>query len=308
MTMNPHTKLNKIFSRGVLASLLLASTLSVGCAEEFDPPSLIDKARPLGAEVQVEGDPSRSTPRPGETAKVTWLMAAPAEMPTLAWMFAICRSGTATPAEGCAPAPYASFEGAGSPSFRFTVPSQEILGDATRLLIIGQVCTSGAPTLDPQSGLPACPGEGNTVTATLFLQQADAGNQIPALSERSFWFDGADWLADGPEVDCAGLPSVALGSKDHVLGLRTLAEDRETYVTGDTTAREELQLSQFTTAGKLGQTYLVVEPSNQEPSNDLESKWDAPETMTADGRVYFIFVARDLRGGVSHITRTVCVY
>ena len=85
------------------------------------------------------------------------------------------------------------------------------------------------------------------------------------------------------------------------------AEDRQTYVAGDTTAREELQISQFTTAGELGQSFLVVEASNQDPWNDLESKWDAPETMTADGRVHFTFVARDMRGGVNLTTRTVCL-
>jgi hypothetical protein len=301
MTMHSHDKLNKVFSRGVLLTLLLA-----GCAEEFDPPSLIDKTRPLGAEVRVDGDPSRSTPRPGETATVTWLMAAPGAMPSLAWTFMICGAGAST-TEACVATPYATINGTDSPSFSFTVPSQEDLAGATRLLIAGQICSDGTPSLDPQTGMPACPGQGNTVTATLFLQQADAGNHIPALPERPLWFDGADWLPDGPD-DCTGLPFVALGSKDHVLRLRTLTEDRETYVMGDTTAREQLQISQFTTAGELGQTYFVVEPSNQDPWNDLESKWDAPETMPPDGRVHFIFVARDLRGGVSHTTRTVCVY
>lgn len=300
--MNPHDKLNKVLFRGVLFTLLLA-----GCAEEFDPPSLIDKTRPLGAEVRVDGEPNRSTPRPGETATVTWLMATPGAMPSLAWMFAVCRAGLATTAEACTPTPFATFTGTDSPSFRFDVPSQEILGGATRLLITGQICADGAPTLDPQTGMPTCPGQGNTVTATLFLQQADDGNHSPALPERPFTFDGADWMADGAG-DCAGLPSVAIGSKDHVLRLRVLAEDRETYGAGDTTAREQLQLSQFTTAGELGQTYFVVEPSNQDPWNDLESKWDAPETMPPDGQVHFIFVARDLRGGVTHTTRTVCLY
>lgn len=303
--MNSHNQ-NKVFAG--LWAMLLVSALVGGCAEEFDPPSLIDKPRPIGAMVQVEGDPSRSTPRPGETAAVTWLMAAPAEMPSLGWTFAICRSGAASPAEGCAPTPYATFEGAGSPSFRFEVPSQEMLGGATQMLIIGQICEDGTPTFDLQTGQPTCPGQGNTVTATLFLQQSDAGNQRPALPERTLWFDGADWLTDDPNGDCTGRPSVALGSKDHVLRLRMLAEDRETYVSGDTTAREELQISQFTSAGELGQSFLVVEASNQEPWNDLESKWDAPETMPADGRVHFIFVARDMRGGVSTTTRTVCVY
>jgi hypothetical protein len=100
---------------------------------------------------------------------------------------------------------------------------------------------------------------------------------------------------------------VALGSKDHVLRLRTLAADRETYVSGDTPAREELQISQFTTAGELDRTFQVVEANNQDPWNDLESKWDAPKTMPADGRVHFTFVVRDMRGGVSHTTRTICL-
>jgi hypothetical protein len=305
MTMNSH-KLNKV--SGGLWALLMVSALSGGCAEEFDQPSLIDKPRPIGAMVRVEDDPNRSTPRPGETVVVTWLMVAPAEVPTLGWMFAICRSGTASPAEGCTPTPYATFEGAGWPSFRFEVPSQEILGSATQLLITGQICEDAMPTFDLQAGQPTCPGQGNTVTATLFLQQTEAGNQRPALPEPPLWFDGADWLADDPNGDCTGRINVALGSKDHVLRLHILSEDRETYVTGDTTVREELQISQFTTAGELGQTYLVVESSNQEPWNDLESKWDAPETMPPDGQVHFIFVARDMRGGVNLTTRTVCLH
>jgi hypothetical protein len=297
--MNPDKKLNKVF--GALWAVLSVA-LSAGCAEEFDPPSLIDKPRPLGAEVRVDGDETRSTPLPGEIVTVTWLMAAPTEMSPLAWMFAVCRAGMASQAEACAPAPYATADGTGTPSFKFTVPAQEALGSATRLLIAGQICADGAPLLDPQ-GMPTCPGAGNTVTATLDLQQAEQANHIPALP--ALWFDGAEWPND---EDCTGLPSVALGSKDHVLRLRTLAEDRETYVSGDTTAREELQLSQFTTAGELDRTYQVVEANNQDPVNDLESTWDAPKIMTADGRVHFTFVARDMRGGVSHTTRTVCLY
>ncbi|HEY5281938.1 MAG TPA: hypothetical protein VIM14_04035, partial [Polyangia bacterium] len=126
----------------------------------------------------------------------------------------------------------------------------------------------------------------------------------------------ADWPADDAAADCASLPSIhiAAGSKGHVLRLATLAEDRESIVTlnADPTAapittREVLQISNFTTAGKLGQTYAFVEADDLRSEADVDVTWDAPDSSPTGGRVHFIFVARDLRGGVGLATRTVCL-
>ena len=297
-----------------LLTILLSSTALAACGEPFDPPSLIEKTRVLGATVEVIGDPARATPQPSESATVTWIMAAPEALPPLAWAFVVCGFGAATPAEACAPAPLASAQGTGTPSFQVLVPTMDMLGDAQRLTLFGQICQDGAPALDPQTNLPTCPGAGTFATLDLYLQRTDQPNHNPDLADRPFWFDGADWPVDAPTLDCATLPHVAAGSKGHLLRLRTLAEDRETFVTpptdatgAPTTTREVLQLSNFTTAGELGQSYAFVEADDARAEADIEVTWDAPETVPADGRVHFTFVARDLRGGVGVVTRTACV-
>jgi len=95
--------------------------------------------------------------------------------------------------------------------------------------------------------------------------------------------------------------------------LRTLAEDRETIspsadpTVAPITTRDVLQISNFTTAGKLGQTYSIVEADDPRSEADVELTWDAPDVSPADRRAHFTFVARDLRGGVGLATRTACV-
>jgi hypothetical protein len=297
-----------------LWAILLAGTVLAACGEPFDPPSLIEKTRVLGARVEVTGDATGATPRPGESATVTWIMAAPEALPPLAWTFVVCRSGFATPAEACAPAPLAIAQGTGTPTFEVQVPTADVLGTTPRLQLFGQICQDSAPTLDPQTNLPTCAGAGTMATVDIYLELGDQANHNPALADRPFWFDGADWPADNAAADCTSLPRVAAGSKGHVLRLATLAEDRETIVTpsadptaAPTTVREVLQISNFTTAGELGQTYSFVEADDPRTEADVDVTWDAPDISPADGRVHFTFVARDLRGGVGLATRTACL-
>jgi hypothetical protein len=303
----------KTFQSRALVASVLASAALAACGEPFDPPSLIDKTRVLGARVEVTGDATRATPRPGETATVTWIMAAPGALPPLAWAFVVCRYG-GTPAEACAPAPLAVAQGTGTPSFGVAVPTADVLGPTPRLQLFGQICQDGAPTFDPQTNLPACAGLGTATTVDIYLMLDAQANHSPDLAARPFWFDGADWPADDATLDCTSLPHVAAGSKGHVLRLATLAEDRETIVTagGDSTVapvttREVLQISNFATAGKLGQSYSFVEADDPRAQADVEVTWDAPDTAPTDGRVHFTFVARDLRGGVGFVTKTACV-
>jgi hypothetical protein len=282
-------------------AILLAGTALAGCGEPFDPPSLIEKTRVLGARVEVHGDSTRATPRPGETATVTWIMAAPGDLPPLGWAFVVCPSG-----ESCAAAPLAIAQGTGTPSFEVAVPDAETLGATQRLQLVGQICEDSAPTFDPQPNLPTCAAAGTRVTLDIALQLGDEGNHNPALADRPFWFDGVAWPTD-VGADCASLPTVPAGSKGHMIRLTTLAEDRETIVAATpTTTHEALQVSNFTTAGELGQSYSVIEASDPRSEADLDITWDAPDSPTAGG-VHFIFVARDLRGGVGLATRTVCV-
>jgi hypothetical protein len=297
-----------------LLAILLASTALPACGEPFDPPSLIEKTRVLGATVEVAGDPTRATPRPGESATVSWIMAAPDAVPALAWTFVVCRFGAASPSEACAPAPLAIVQGSGAPSFVVTVPTTDVLGDAPRLTLYGQICQDGAPVLDPLTGLPGCPGVGTMTTLDLYLQTTEQGNHNPDLANRPFALDGVAWPSDDPTLDCALLPRLAAASTGHVISLRTLAADRETIAAPPAEAagtpartREILQISSFTTAGELGQSFAFVETDDTQADTDVELTWDAPTGAPVDGRVHFTFVARDLRGGVGFTSRTACV-
>jgi hypothetical protein len=298
----------------IIALATFAATLLAGCGEEFDPPSLIAGTRVLGAVVQVDGDETRATPQPGETATVTWIVTAPGQVPPIGWAFVVCPAGPSADQAACAAAPLAIPQGTGTPQFRLAVPAVDVLGDTSRLTVIGQICENGVPSLDPQTGMPACPGAGTTATIDIYLQRTTDSNHNPPLAARPFWFDGAAWPADDGTLDCTSLPTVAAGSKEHVLRLATLAEDRETIVSpavdpaaAPTTTREMLQISSFDTDGELGQTYAFVAAEDESLESDVEIKWDAPDVAPAGGRVHFYFVARDLRGGVGFATRTVCV-
>jgi hypothetical protein len=297
-----------------LLAILLAGTVLAACGEPFDPPSLIEKTRVLGARVEVTGDFTRATPRPGESATVTWIMAAPEALPPLAWTFVVCRYSAGSPAEACAPAPLAVTQGTGTPVFEVAVPTADVLGATPRLQLFGQICQDSAPTLDPQTNLPTCAGTGTMATVDIYLELGDQANHSPALADRPFWFDGAAWPADDAAADCASLPQVTTGSIGHVLRLATLTEDRETIVipsadptAAPTTTREVLQISNFTTAGKLGQTYSFVEADDPRSEADVDVTWDAPAFSPIDHRIHFTFVARDLRGGVGLATRTACL-
>jgi hypothetical protein len=294
---------------GVLMSFI------AGCAPEMDPPSLVEKTRVIGARVEVAGEPERATPRPGETARVSWLVTAPAEVPALGWAFALCPGGAAV--ESC-DEPLAVFQGHDrAPAVELTVPAAEALGGARELVLFGRICSASEPTLDPATGEPGCTmrGDGTTAIVTIPLEAATGTNHNPSFVGRSVAFDGQPW--DGSEAtDCAGLPSVKAATEDHVLRVETDASDRERYtaMVGDppvpTARREALQISQFTTAGKLERSYSAVEATDTTARPAFEVKWKAPDAdQVPDGGlvVRFTFVARDLRGGAAWTSRLVCV-
>jgi hypothetical protein len=111
-------------------------------------------------------------------------------------------------------------------------------------------------------------------------------------------------------------PRVTAGSKGHVIGDTTESSDREPYtiVTGDppvaASTRESLQISQFTTAGKLKSQFSFVEATDENATTTVDVTWDAPEAAlvpAAGAAVTFTFVVRDDRGGADWTTRTLCV-
>jgi hypothetical protein len=303
----------------VIAAAIAVAWVAAGCAPAMDPPSLIESTRVLGARVEVTGDPGRATPKPGESASVTWLMVAPGDMPPLGWAFAFC-PGTRTSLD-CAGAPIALMQGHDVPAVSVDVPAADALGSTQYLVLEGRVCVDGDPILDGASGRPSCAagGDGTTASVSIPVDLDAAGsepNQNPSIAGSPLSLDGQPWVAADGAASCADLPHVAPGSKDHVIDLVTAASDREDYtdLAGDPPApvqrRERLQISQFTTAGKLSRAYTWIEADDTSDPPVAEVKWDAPEAkdVPAGGEVVrFTFVARDGRGGVDWTSRAACV-
>ena len=89
-------------------------------------------------------------------------------------------------------------------------------------------------------------------------------------------------------------------------------DDRETFTPdGATVAQlEELQISNFTTAGKFESSYAAIFATDTRADADVTVKWEPPAaaTVAAGGEVVaFHFVVRDLRGGLDVTSRALCL-
>jgi hypothetical protein len=300
---------------------LLGFVSLAGCGPTFDPASLIEDTRVVGARIEVEGAPDRASPKPGETANVTWLVTSPDATPPLGWTFVVCAPGTGGSAPACLQAPLARFDGTATPPrISIPVPSLAMLGGAATVTLRGGICAGAdsTPQFDPQSGLARCSngGEGTTVSLDLPLQLGDDANHNPT-ADRAFTLDGAAWPALAAAADpCAQGPRIAAGSTAHVIGNTTEGSDREAYVVVmgappvPIPARESLQISQYTTAGKLKTQFSFVEATDENATTTVDAKWDAPavaDVPAAGEAVTFTFVVRDDRGGTDWTTRSLCV-
>jgi hypothetical protein len=287
------------------ASLVFVLALgAVACDDPLTRVDLIANLRVLGARVEVEGDPGRASPAPGESASLRWLVAAPTRDPELGWAFAICNAappGSSLPS--CAGEPFqtssADVPVTGEPRLDFTVPS-DIEGDA--LAVFGTVCSRSAPTFDGDQF--SCEGGGGREVALDFLLEKNGTtNTNPILAPDALLLDGTA-IPEG--IDCGALPAVGKGSK-HTLSLTLSESDRDPIeqTASSEPPKEELQLSHFTTAGKLESSFTVFEAED----TDLRAgvSWTAPKSAPADALVRFYFVVRDLRGGSDWIERAVCV-
>jgi len=307
--------------RIAMPALVLTAMLAAGCGDSFTPVSYVERARVLGARVSAASDPTRAWIMPGEDATVTFLMAARQDPTPMAWAFALCRGTT------CADAPLATLSGQGTvPAATFTMPDASVLGSAGTVSLLGAICANGKLGLDARSALPTCSGDGASdtdVSFTITAQLGDATNHHPVLADDLLQLDGAPWTAGPmPPVDSGcdattGLPLVGAtpdGEKavKHAIRLVSDGNDRETYLGGDPPAPtlEELQISQFVTAGTLDHHFSEIPPGDTRPDADATVDWEAPAAKDVGGQgrvVQLHFVARDMRGGIDWIHRAVCV-
>ncbi len=289
---------------GVRAATLACCLLAVGCDDPLKRVDLVTTARVLGARVEVEGEPERASPAPGETARIRWLVAERDPEPLLGWAFAICAAGApGSSLPTCAEPPFAMASAdvpvVGEPTIDFTVPGDI---ESRALAVFGVVCPDSEPTVDDEAF--GCAGAGGTLVSLDFeLEVLGQTNRNPTLEPDALGFDGASLPAG---FDCATLPSVRPGSS-HTFELALDESDRDAVEqpTSADPAKEELQISHFTTAGTLERAFTVIEASDA--SLSVTVPWEAPNARPADGLVRFFFVVRDLRGGADFVERSVCM-
>ncbi|HKQ71075.1 MAG TPA: hypothetical protein VJT73_17130 [Polyangiaceae bacterium] len=292
----------------VLKTAFAAAVLTSGCADPLTPSWLVDRVRVLGASVATEGDPSRATPHPGETAHVVWLLGFPSEALPSSWVFVACReAGTLRGAPACGERPFARFEGTSdagrAPAFDVTLPAA--FAPDGQLLVLGQICTSGAPSFDEATAVGSCRGAdpGTTVDLRITVGSAANDNDSPVFTSDAFTFDGAPWGASESADPCADalVPAAAPGSA-HRVEIAMPDEAREAY---GASSRETIQLSHLVNAGELERQFSFVEPSAAPPLR-VAVAWTAPAAGSAS-TPRFYFVARDDRGAAAWATRTICI-
>jgi hypothetical protein len=145
--------------------------LALGCSDSFTPAWAVTNLRAVGALIEVDGQPARANPNPGDGVQVTIhvtdkgasapdMTGVPAlTPPPLQWSFVACiplptLRGTpicATqiePCDGCRGTP--PDDPLAVPVMRFQVPSESELeaAQATRVLLQGAICADGPPAED----------------------------------------------------------------------------------------------------------------------------------------------------------------
>jgi len=306
----------------------IAAVLAAGCSNDLPVASNLERTRVLGARVEVAADPGRASVSPGEAAQVSWIVAGPSAPTTLDWAFALCN--TAVTGATCAAAPQPIATGNGTPVLvPFTTPDAATLGKDLLPLMLGEICADGTLGVDPSSAIGTCTGAGASGTSVNFVvpvtPDGQTANRHPVLANDVIEMGGAAWdpatataAAPGDACDAnSGLPVVTATPAGHdaikqEIRIVSDGDDRETFVpAGKTDAQfEELQISNFTTAGKFESSYAAIFSTDTRPDADVTVKWEPPAAATVLGRgevVTFHFVVRDLRGGLDVTSRAVCV-
>jgi hypothetical protein len=299
---------------GLLVTLVTAA-LTAGCSNDLPAASHLERTRALGARVQVAdaatnpADSRRASVAPGEAASVEWLVASPTGDPgPFAWTFATCVAVDGA----CVEASSANGAGTGLPVLvPFTTPDASQLTAPRVALMTGTL--EGID--DVRFAIPVEP-------------PGDAPNHHPNLANDTVLLNGAAWdatdAAPPPGASCdagSGLITIAprastgqdaTDAEKLLVRLITDADDRETYVPeGATTPTlEDLQISNFATAGAFDGSYAEIPPADTRPDADAVMKW-GPPSFTAVPPVGLVvqlhLVMRDGRGGLDWLHRSLCV-
>ncbi|MBX3204302.1 MAG: hypothetical protein KF764_04500 [Labilithrix sp.] len=296
-----------------VAPLALGFAFAFGCDDVDTKGWLVDRTRVLGARVEARGEPSRAAIAPGESMRVTWLVAAPNGTGHLEWAYAVCAAPIGNfPEPRCEGPVLATGAGASDGELVAMDLDAPRAGDLEELQILAAFCEGGEATLDAARFEATCMGGAPARLAAGKIRLAVAGaNQNPELASDAVLFDGAtlgpSTLRPGPCVADPEAPAVAPGTK-HAFVLRFRGDERE-RVEGAAGGLESILASHVVTAGTLKRQYSMFEPEDPAPK-EASIEWTAPaeDQVAVEGRLVEIyFVLRDGRGGAAFGRRTVCV-
>ena len=243
----------------------------------------------------------------------------------------ICRD-LIQPCEGCEGTPPA--DPLAFPLLRFQVPSAAELeaASADRVLLQGAICADGPPATDAilrfilgeTDDLNPCEdpsNEGRFVTVNIPIESApEDPNLNPKIS--TVFLNGRPWPLPydqgvprtaprtGCRADLDGLTDEqrnahpVAGSAGSSIDLGVTPDSLQSYMVGDATSTEEIQVSWLTDGGELERTFSFI----TDPARSVLTLWqpfpDAPE----DGLlVRLTFVIRDGRGGTDWVERGLCI-
>lgn len=285
-----------------------------GCDDPLKAVDTIEGPRVLAARVEVEGDPARTSPNPGETVHVTWLVATPEGDAPSGFGLGVCSAAPRGHGRSaCREAPFA-FQSAepssDRPRFDFTVPAELDASEQPILAVFGSLCPRGSGHIDEQGA--ACDGaEELAVSLDFLLATPDDINQNPDFADDSLLLDGAPWpLAPAATEPCQGLglPELPYSKAEHSIGIRPPDSARQPLAQKSSAdpARESLQLAHFSSAGDLSSAFSNLLATD--PATSVTIRWTAPNDAPAGGKVVrFWFVLRDGRGGSDFTERALCV-
>ena len=129
---------------------LVVAVSAWACDDPLKKTELVEEPRVLAARIEVEGEPERAAPFPGESATVRFLVAAPELEPALGFALVACHSASSNVGlPSCHSAPFAESERLepepGAPALSFALPEPDAGAARARLLVKGVICPNGAP-------------------------------------------------------------------------------------------------------------------------------------------------------------------
>jgi hypothetical protein len=243
----------------------------------------------------------------------------------------ICRD-LIEPCEGCVGTP--PVDEFASPVMRFQVPSQAELdaAQATTVLLQGAVCVDGPPATDAilrfilgeVDQLNPCEdptNEGRFVSIAIPIEPSpDDPNLNPQI--QSVDLNGRTWPPPyeqgvprtAPRTGClADLEGLTdeeraahpvAGSPPSTMNLHVTRDSLQSYMVGDMTLTEELQVSWLTDAGELERTFSFI----TDPARSVLTQWQPFASVPPEGLLARLtFVIRDGRGGTDSVERGLCM-